>query len=827
MIEDSEGTIYSKTPEGYYQKKRTAVNAEPIQELDGLITRMGWDCFLADKEGGIWLTISEKGLFRKAPQGTAFQKIDYGDTLSSVGYFKIVIDEVDDDILWLGTTLGLCRLNWKTGAKAWFYPQMDIPILRSNRVTIFEQFSNDQIWLYYTYSRSIGYFDKNQGRFILIDIPEAKRKYLEGHIKDIAISSDGNLWLASLFGLTNYNIHNQEFKIYGKKDGIIENELQAVLIDKNENLWVSGNRFISMLDRENNAFINYQDTRRMRNFLSRSRYIAPDGNILFGAINGIYAFNPDYLKKNPTPPDLVLTNFTVNNETYVLSKAFEDTQSITLASDQNNVTFEFSGLHYVESAPIEYKCILEGYENEWRDLGREHKIRYTNLSHGDYTFKVSAANLDGTWNNEGIVIPLRISPAFWQTIWFKAILLLLALLIGNAIYRNRRQQLLLQRQKEVAEQSAAYKTRFLADVSHEIRTPMNAIIGLSKLAMDTKLNDKQHRFVNAIQESSQNLLAIINDLLDHTKLESGKFQFTKKQFELSGVVKNIENTLGHTAREKALFFNVKLDEVIPQKLIGDPIRLNQILTNLIGNSIKFTNVGRIWLTVGMKQELENEVLLKFEVGDTGIGISPDKLEFIFGSWNQTNAGVNKGMEGTGLGLAITKQLVERQQGALQLRSEEGVGTVVSFMLKFDKITAEEHAAGTQAAKPELSDLRILVVEDTYFNQMLIEEFLNKNIQNGFITLAENGKVALEELRKTPFDLVLMDVKMPVMDGFEATKIIRKMEDEQLRNIPIIAVTASAVQDQLDKCKQAGMDNYITKPIDEQDLLQKIHFHTQK
>lgn len=828
IIEDDAGTIYSKTPGGYFAKQPHEIEGKKIKELDGLVTGLGRDWFLKDQAGGIWLTVSKKGLFRKGREEKTFSQMDYGDTLSSVGYFKIILDKFEPDVLWLGTTLGLCRLNWKSGERKWFFPQNDLPHIRSNRISIFEQYDENQIWLYYTYSKAIGHFDIQRGVFKQTPVPEDKQKYFGGHIKDIAIGKDGNLWLASLYGLTSYNIYSKAFKIYGKKDGMTENELQAVLIDQNDNLWLSGHRFISKFDLAKDTFINYHDTKRMQNFQSRSRYISNNGNILFGSINGIYAFNPDELKKNPQPPELVLTNFKVNNEDFLLPQASEDTKSIVLASDQNNMTFEFSGLHYVEPGRIEYKCILEGYENEWRDLKTEHKVRYTNLSYGNYTFKVSAANMDGIWNDEGIVIPVKIKPAFWQTVWFRGIVFLIISFIIYLLYRNREKQYLLQKQKDIAEQSAAYKTRFLADISHEIRTPMNAIIGLSKLTMETTLDDKQQKFVDAIQESSKNLLAIINDLLDYTKLESGKFQFQKKEFNLFRVIKNIENTLGYTAQEKGIGFTIALDEDIPKKIQGDPIRLNQILINLIGNAIKFTPEGKAWLQVSTVRETERQIQLKFEVGDTGIGIPEDKLDFIFGSWNQVDLGMTKGMEGTGLGLAIAKQLVERQKGKLHLSSKVGVGTVVDFTLAFDKIFAGQTAKNTFDSKLFTEHLNILVVEDTYFNQMLIEEFLKKNIKDITITLAENGKVALDKLRQdSTFDIILMDVKMPVMDGLEATRLIRAMEDEKLKNMPIIAVTASAVQEQLDKCKAAGMNNYITKPIEEEDLLRKIYLHTQK
>ena len=445
---------------------------------------------------------------------------------------------------------------------------------------------------------------------------------------------------------------------------------------------------------------------------------------------------------------------------------------------------------------------------------------------GDYTFKVMAANSDGVWNENGLSIDLLITPAFWQTIWFKALIILVFLSIAYALFKNRQHQLSLLRQKQLAEQSAEYKTKFLADVSHEIRTPMNAIIGLSKLTLDTELDKKQSKFISAIQQSSQNLLTIINDLLDHTKLEAGKFTFVKKSFELSTIVDHLKNTLTHKAEEKLLNFELNIDPNIPKKLIGDPIRLNQILTNLLGNSLKFTESGKVWLKVETKQETDQKTQLIFEVGDTGIGIPKDKIDSIFESFNQADDGINKGMEGTGLGLSIAQQLVEKQGGQLFIESELNKGTRLWFDLTFEKTNLEKNIQKQENNIFTTEQLNILVVEDTYFNQMLVVEILKKHIKNTNIVVAENGKIALEKINNQVFDLILMDVKMPVMDGYEATKRIRAFDDQTLSNIPILAVTASAIPEQLKKCTAAGMDDFITKPINEKELIEKIHLLTQ-
>ena len=822
VMRDSKGVIWTKTPEGIFAIEKGKTQGKKIEELSHYSQGLGWDWFLEDYEGGIWFSVSGDGIYRRAASSSVFQKMPLGDTLSNEGIFKMIIDNKDPAVFWIGTTLGLCRLNWKTLERRWYQPMNDIPEISSNRFTIFEQFGEGEIWLYYTYSNSLGRFDKNIGKFELFLPDPDNKSVLEGDIKDIAIGKDGNLWIASLYGLTNFNIHTKKFGIFGKKQGMLENELQSVLIDKNDQVWVTGNRFFARFDQTNNTFENYLISKEILHFQSKSKHVAEDGSILFGSINGVYTFHPDQIHKNQKVPNVILTDFKVKTESYLLGQAFEDTKNIILSHHENDIAFEFSGLHYINPEANEYKCKLQGYDKDWRELGNEHKVSYTNLNPAQYIFHVIAANSDGVWNQEGLTIQLTITPAFWQTLWFESLIALVILSIGYALFKNRQHQLALKRQKEMAEQSAEYKTRFLADVSHEIRTPMNAIIGLSKLALDSELDKKQSKFIGAIQQSSQNLLTIINDLLDHTKLESGKFAFVNKPFKLNNITDQLIDTLKHKGEEKKLAFEIITDPNIPQEITGDPLRLTQILTNLLGNALKFTEQGKIWLNVEKTQDSDQHVKLKFEVGDTGIGIAKDQLDYIFESFNQADTEKSYEIEGTGLGLSIARQLVERQGGQLFIESELGTGTKLWFELEFGKTILEQDIQELKEEHFTINKLKILVVEDNYFNQMVVIEILEKYIDKTKIVIAENGKLALEKLAEQPFDIIVMDVKMPVMDGYEATIAIRNSGNKQIEKTPILAVTANALPEQLQKCKEVGMDDYVTKPIDENELLKKIY-----
>lgn len=822
VFQDSDGHIWTKTPEGIIRIDRGEKGSKHFHELDDFKEQVSRGWFLEDHEGGIWTSIGDKGIFRKAKNEKAFNKMPLSDRLSNNGINRILIDNKNPDIVWVGSTEGLCRLNWKTREEQWYFPQEKIPEVASNQVSIFEQYGKDEIWLYYTYSNCMGRFDKATGDFELFVPPAEKSAALEGAVKDIAIGSDGNLWLATLYGLTNFNINSKEFSMYGKKEGMLENELSTVLIDHSGDVWVGGNRFFSKFDSEKKTFQNFNVTKEIRHFNTKSRHVAADGSILIGGINGVYAFHPDKISKNEKPPSVVLTDFKVKNESYLLDQTYEEVKSIILPYNENDISFSFSGIHFINPNANEYKCKLIGFDDNWRELGREHKMSYTNLNPGQYSFKAIASNSDGLWNDEGLNIKLIITPPFWQTLWFKSLLVLMAVSISYALFKNRQHQLALKREKDMAEKSAEYKTRFLANVSHEIRTPMNAIIGLSKLALDTPLNQKQTKFINAIRQSSQNLLNIINDLLDHTKLESGKFTFVKKQFDLSILVDQLHDTFNFKADEKQINFELRVAPDIPINIIGDPLRLNQILTNLLANSLKFTDEGSIWLDIRPSEEKGKELRFRFEVGDTGIGIAQNKIEAIFERFSQIESEKKHEKEGTGLGLTIARQLVERQGSQLFIESTLGKGTKLWFELNFEKgVEQTANSQSINSTKRNFSDLNILIVEDNYFNQMLMVEILKNHVENLKFEIAENGKVALNKLTGE-HDLIIMDVKMPVMNGYDTTKAIRALSNKKIAQTPIIAVTANALPEQIKKCKVSGMDSIVTKPIDHEILLNSIH-----
>ena len=369
----------------------------------------------------------------------------------------------------------------------------------------------------------------------------------------------------------------------------------------------------------------------------------------------------------------------------------------------------------------------------------------------------------------------------------------------------------------IAEAAVKAKQQFLSNMSHEIRTPMNAIIGFTKVLQKTDLSAKQKEYLSAIKMSGDSLIVLINDILDLAKVDSGQMLFEQIPFRLSKSISAMLHLFEIKILEKNLVLVKEYDDRIPKVLVGDPVRLHQIISNLLSNAIKFTVKGKITVSVTLLSEDKEKVNIEFAVTDTGIGIADDKIIKIFETFQQASSDTSRLYGGTGLGLAIVKQLVEPQGGSINVTSKINEGSVFRFILSFQK-TDSEAALDSELAEldSEIKNIKVLVVEDIPLNQLLMKTILD---DFGFDRdIAENGKIAIEKMQGKSYDIVLMDLQMPEMNGFEATSYIR---DKMNSRIPIIALTADVTTVDLVKCKAVGMDDYIAKPIDERVLYSKI------
>ena len=369
----------------------------------------------------------------------------------------------------------------------------------------------------------------------------------------------------------------------------------------------------------------------------------------------------------------------------------------------------------------------------------------------------------------------------------------------------------------IAEDAVKAKQQFLSNMSHEIRTPMNAIIGFTKVVLKTDLTAKQKEYLTAIKMSGDALIVLINDILDLARVNSGKMLFESIPFKMSLSISSMLHLFETKIHEKNLELIKEYDSRIPEVLVGDPVRLHQIILNLISNAVKFTTNGKITVSIQLLSEDEENATVKFAVTDTGIGIEKNKIKTIFENFQQASSSTSRLFGGTGLGLAIVKQLVESQGGAICVNSKINVGSTFSFTLSFQKTDQEaEIVADSAELNSEIKNLKVLVVEDIALNQLLMKTLLD---DFGFERdIAANGKIAIELLRSKSYDVILMDLQMPEMNGFECTDYIRNTMNSK---IPIIALTADVTTVDLTKCKAVGMNDYIAKPVNEKLLYSKI------
>lgn len=398
------------------------------------------------------------------------------------------------------------------------------------------------------------------------------------------------------------------------------------------------------------------------------------------------------------------------------------------------------------------------------------------------------------------------------------------IMFSEDITQQVHQEVELRMAKEVAEKASRAKELFLSTMSHEIRTPMNAILGLTNILLQDSPRQSQIENLNLLKFSGENLLVLINDILDFNKIEAGKMSLEMVNFNLKELANNIYQTMHMKAQEKHLAFLFEFEEGIPENYIGDPVRISQILTNLVSNAIKFTDEGFVKLELTSKKRIDDSILLRIQITDTGIGIPENKLETIFENFTQASSSVTRQFGGTGLGLAITKKLINMMGADIQVSSTVGEGSCFEFELQLaigevKDLTEELKVIGDVNEENRKGEILLLIAEDNYVNQEILAKFLDRwNIKYEF---AGNGKEAVEMVVQKEYSMILMDIQMPEMDGYEASRRIRAMDGAYYQKIPIYALTASVLLGVQQKALSAGMDGYISKPFDPNDLYEKI------
>ncbi|MEJ7766239.1 MAG: response regulator [Chitinophagaceae bacterium] len=645
-------------------------------------------------------------------------------------------------------------------------------------------------------------------------------------------------------GLDLYNTESDNFKSIKIENDFKNNTITGVVEDNNSFLWVSTFRGVSRFNTNTNTWNNYtqEDGLKNREFIKGSYFKRNNGHIIFGGTNGITVIHPEEFKKTSYSSNVVINKLLILNKEVlpgekngILSKVIAETDEITLGHTQYVVTFEFAALSFSSPERTEYAYKLEAFENNWNYIDTRRSATYTNLSPGKYTFRVKASNGDGDWSNKEVALCLIVTPPYWLTWWFKSIVLFVIAGAFLVFIKMRERSIKLHRQAleqqvkerteqlaysieeerkarreaETAYQEAEHATRaksiFLATMSHEIRTPMNGVIGMSAMLASTALTDEQKMYTETITSCGESLLNVINDILDFSKIESGKLELENETFNLRTCIEDILDIFGSKAAEIGLDIVYQIDNDVPLQIVGDDLRLRQILTNLVGNSLKFTLEGEVFVGVHLsKPVLNGQLELEFEVRDTGIGIPAEKLERLFKAFSQIDSSTTRKYGGTGLGLAISEKLVLLMGGKIWVHSNEGQGS--SFY--FSMITQ----TGTKETKQYLQfDMmgqkgkRVLLVDDNSSHLSVLKNIMEEWQMN--TVMANSGKAALDILSKnTQFDLVLIDRQMPGIDGIELARTIKN------QNPLLSLMLMSPVGYDLNFIDTQLFNSTITKPV---------------